>query len=108
VFKYLIQTLQHKRLRERRWVQPIPAPNSEAFSAASIPRLTCFLPTTAQGLGDNLSALAYEDVEFENAWETTSDWNEDDDEDIQAENELCFPGQYIGYRDGADEMKDAT
>lgn len=31
------------------------------------------------------------DVEFENAWETTSDWNEDDDEAAQEENELCFP-----------------
>ena len=31
------------------------------------------------------------DVEFENAWETTSDWNEDDDEAAQEENVLCFP-----------------
>jgi CTD kinase subunit gamma len=45
-----------------------------------------------------------EDVEFENAWETTSDWNEDDDDDVQAENALCFPGQFIGYRE-EDEMR---
>lgn len=30
------------------------------------------------------------DMEFDAAWETTSDWNEDDDEAIQEENALCF------------------
>jgi CTD kinase subunit gamma len=30
------------------------------------------------------------DVEFDNAWETTSDWNADDDEAVQEENALCF------------------
>ena len=30
------------------------------------------------------------DIEFENAWETTSDWNEDDDEACNEENVLCF------------------
>lgn len=29
-------------------------------------------------------------MEFDAAWETTSDWNEDDDEAIQEENALCF------------------
>jgi CTD kinase subunit gamma len=31
------------------------------------------------------------DIEFENEWETTSDWNEDDDEAIGEEAELAFP-----------------
>ena len=32
------------------------------------------------------------DIEFENAWETTSDWNEDDVDAIFDEYTLCFPG----------------
>jgi CTD kinase subunit gamma len=32
-----------------------------------------------------------EDVEFENEWETTSDWNEDDDEAVAEEVRMCFP-----------------
>jgi CTD kinase subunit gamma len=32
------------------------------------------------------------DIEFENAWETTSDWNEDDIEAVFEEYTLCFPG----------------
>lgn len=31
------------------------------------------------------------DIEFENEWETTSDWNEDDDEAVAEENDLCYP-----------------
>lgn len=31
------------------------------------------------------------DIEFENAWETTSDWNEDDMEAVAEEDVLCFP-----------------
>ncbi|KAG8890018.1 hypothetical protein FRB98_001453 [Tulasnella sp. 332] len=31
------------------------------------------------------------DIEFDQAWETTSDWNEDDDEVATEENMLCFP-----------------
>lgn len=30
------------------------------------------------------------DIEFDNAWETTSDWNEDDEEAADEENFLCF------------------
>jgi len=37
------------------------------------------------------STEAYLDIEFENAWETTSDWNEDDDDAVLQEIELCFP-----------------
>jgi len=95
---------RHKRLRERRWVQPVTAPTGEAFSTTAIPRLACFHPTPAQSLGDEVTAAVAEDVEFENAWETTSDWNEDDDEDVNAENALCFPGQYIGFRENDEQM----
>ncbi|KAK2463025.1 hypothetical protein APHAL10511_004680 [Amanita phalloides] len=39
------------------------------------------------------------DIEFENEWETTSDWNEDDDEAVQEESELCFPAEGEGPMD---------
>ena len=35
------------------------------------------------------------DIEFENEWETTSDWNEDDDEAIGEEAQLAFPNDDI-------------
>jgi CTD kinase subunit gamma len=38
-----------------------------------------------------MSQLAI-DIEFENAWETTSDWNEDDIDAVYEEYNLCFPG----------------
>jgi hypothetical protein len=31
-----------------------------------------------------------DDIEFENAWETTSDWNEDDEEDVKNENSIYY------------------
>lgn len=33
------------------------------------------------------------DIEFENAWETTSDWNDDDQEAVKEEIALCFPAR---------------
>jgi len=39
------------------------------------------------------------DIEFENEWETTSDWNEDDDEAIGEEAELAFPSDDEKPRD---------
>ena len=39
------------------------------------------------------------DVEFENDWETTSDWNEDDDEAAIEQSELCFPAEGEGPMD---------
>ncbi|TRM67561.1 CTD kinase subunit gamma CTK3-domain-containing protein [Schizophyllum amplum] len=71
---------RHKRLRERRWVQPV--------SFDVLPALTSLLPLTDDADGERELPL---DVEFENAWETTSDWNEDDEEAMREENELCFP-----------------
>jgi CTD kinase subunit gamma len=48
------------------------------------------------------------DVEFENAWETTSDWNEDDDEAAQEENELCFPHDTPAKSSRREREPDAT
>lgn len=76
---------RHKRLRERRWVLPAPPLSSQL-------RLNNVLPCSVGGAD---SAV---DIEFENAWETTSDWNEDDDDAIDEENTLCFPGIDFGRR----------
>ena len=78
---------RHKRLRERRWVQPVShTPTSQ------LPVLASFLP-----LQENTSDQQHSDqpdmpldIEFENEWETTSDWNEDDDEATTQETNLCF------------------
>ncbi|KZV69782.1 hypothetical protein PENSPDRAFT_608211 [Peniophora sp. CONT] len=71
---------RHKRLRERRWVQPTnPAPALHAG------QLVSFLPLT-----DGQLPI---DIEFDNEWETTSDWNEDDDDAVAEENGLCFPAE---------------
>jgi CTD kinase subunit gamma len=43
---------------------------------------------TDDGDGDNELSI---DIEFNNDWETTSDWNEDDEEAAVEESELCFP-----------------
>ncbi|KIK09987.1 hypothetical protein K443DRAFT_670632 [Laccaria amethystina LaAM-08-1] len=73
VFKRIEEDRErHKRLRERRWVQPV-------FKAQGQPGLVSFLDD--------------EDVEFENEWETTSDWNEDDDDAVAEEVRMCFPGE---------------
>ncbi len=76
---------RHKRLRERRWVQPIshnPLPQQ-------LPQLASFMPDP-NGLGIKGTELTI-DIEFDNEWETTSDWNEDDEEAANEENDLCFP-----------------
>lgn len=75
---------RHKRLRERRWVQPT-SHNPATFQP---PQLATFYPLTEPGDGQEELAL---DIEFENEWETTSDWNEDDEEAIGEEAELAFP-----------------
>ncbi|KZT04837.1 uncharacterized protein LAESUDRAFT_657250 [Laetiporus sulphureus 93-53] len=81
VFKRIEEDRErHKRLRERRWVQPV-AHNPQTLLP---PPLASFLPLEDE---DQLTL----DIEFENDWETTSDWNEDDDEAAIEENELCFP-----------------
>jgi CTD kinase subunit gamma len=74
---------RHKRLRERRWVQPV-----SHTSHHQLPPLASFLPFGDQHADDPELPI---DIEFENEWETTSNWNEDDDEAAGAENSLCFP-----------------
>ena len=75
---------RHKRLRERRWVQPT-LHNPASFQP---PQLACFYPLTEPGEGQEELAL---DIEFENEWEATSDWNEDDEEAVGEEANLAFP-----------------
>ncbi|KDQ56970.1 hypothetical protein JAAARDRAFT_35568 [Jaapia argillacea MUCL 33604] len=77
---------RHKRLREKRWVQPV----SHNPQSHLPPQLASFLPLTDDGDGEEELTL---DIEFENEWETTSDWNEDDDDAVGEENVLCFPGE---------------
>ncbi|GBE80906.1 CTD kinase subunit gamma [Sparassis crispa] len=85
VFKRIEEDRErHKRLRERRWVQPI----SHNPHAHLPPQLASFMPLTDDGDGEEELTL---DIEFENDWETTSDWNEDDDDAVVEENELCLP-----------------
>ncbi|KAI0628438.1 CTD kinase subunit gamma CTK3-domain-containing protein [Trametes polyzona] len=73
---------RHKRLRERRWVQPVGQ-----TAPAALPPLASFLPLADDAEGAGAFAL---DIEFDNEWEATSDWNEDDDEAVAVENTLCF------------------
>lgn len=48
------------------------------------------MPLTDKGDRDEELMI---DIEFDNEWETTSDWNEDDNEAVAEENELCFPAK---------------
>ena len=83
---------RHKRLRERRWVQRISHNNL----AAPTPQLASFYSLTEAIGGQEELAM---DIEFENEWETTSDWNEDDDEAICEEAQLAFPNDDGRLRD---------
>ena len=77
---------RHKRLRERRWVQPVShTPTSQ------LPVLASFLPLQKNTSDQNSDQPDLPlDIEFENEWETTSDWNEDDDEATAQETNVCF------------------
>jgi len=77
---------RHKRLRERRWVQPVShTPTSQ------LPVLASFLPLQENTSDQNSDQPDMPlDIEFENEWETTSDWNEDDDEATAQETNLCY------------------
>ena len=106
---------RHKRLRERRWVQPISySKDGLGSSIYSLPGLACFMPDAdaivngdremaqqdidmedrggdaSKTGGIGVGGEATLDIEFDNEWETTSDWNEDDDEAVREENDLCF------------------
>jgi hypothetical protein len=54
------------------------------------------MPLTDADDGDEELAI---DIEFDNEWETTSDWNEDDDDAAAEENDLCFPAEGEGPMD---------
>jgi len=83
---------RHKRLRERRWVQPIV---HNAADYRAVP-LACFLPLAGSAGGERELPI---DIEFENEWETTSDWNEDDDDAAAEESETCFRAEGEGPMD---------
>lgn len=51
-------------------------------------QLACFYSLT-ELIGDQEQLEM--DIEFENEWETTSDWDEDDDEAVGEEAQLAFP-----------------
>ena len=68
-------------------------PISHNISSHLSSTLASFLPLT-----DGQEELSI-DIEFENEWETTSDWNEDDDEAVAEESELCFPAEGEGPMD---------
>jgi len=88
VFKRIEEDRErHKRLRERRWVQPVSYSNAHSTHP---PSLASFLPLLEDDETRRKKRLPL-DVEFENDWETTSDWNEDDDDAAMEENEFCFP-----------------
>jgi len=93
---------RHKRLRERRWVQTqaqsLPSSTVSGHAVAYNPYgLASFLP-----LSDTENAEVALDIEFENEWEATSDWNEDDVEAIMDERELCYPHLRKKGADGTD------
>ncbi|EPQ55362.1 hypothetical protein GLOTRDRAFT_61326 [Gloeophyllum trabeum ATCC 11539] len=91
VFKRIEEDRErHKRLRERRWVQPVTHNHAQLQG-----QLASFLPLTDDADGEGELTI---DIEFDNEWETTSDWNEDDDEAAAEENELCFPGEGGGEK----------
>lgn len=83
---------RHKRLRERRWVQSVTHNTTDHRSLT----LACFLPLTEPTVGERTLPI---DIEFENEWETTSDWNEDDDDAATEESELCFRAEGEGPMD---------
>ena len=65
-----------------------------SFNLNTVP-LSSFLPLSDGTKADDFAV----DVEFENEWETTSDWNEDDVEVVTEEAELCFPREGEGPMD---------
>ena len=99
---------RHKRLRERRWVQAQPqalphghsshhshshppAAGSGPASGSGSVGYTAYALATFLPLSESENAELALDIEFENEWEATSDWNEDDVEAVMEERELCYP-----------------
>ncbi|KAG6333138.1 hypothetical protein ID866_5952 [Astraeus odoratus] len=95
---------RHKRLRERRWVQTQAQSSPSTASGHPVAYnpygLASFLP-----LSDSENTKVALDIEFENEWEATSDWNEDDVEAIVEERELCYPYLRKKGSDGLDGIE---
>ncbi|KAH7334672.1 CTD kinase subunit gamma CTK3-domain-containing protein [Rhizoctonia solani] len=71
---------RHKLLRQRRW--NVPTRVGQPYA----PRLASARSRTG---GEDAQETAL-DIEFEQAWETTSDWNEDDEDAVVEECGLCW------------------
>ncbi|KAH0835808.1 CTD kinase subunit gamma CTK3-domain-containing protein [Lanmaoa asiatica] len=98
---------RHKRLRERRWVQaqprvlshdhsshlasPSPAAGSGPGSGSTCTGYMAYALAAFLPLSEGENAELALDIEFENEWEATSDWNEDDVEAVMEERVLCYP-----------------
>ncbi|KAH7883453.1 CTD kinase subunit gamma CTK3-domain-containing protein [Phlebopus sp. FC_14] len=93
---------RHKRLRERRWVQaqaqaqaPFqpthPSSTSTPSTSSQVPSYNPYSLASFLPLSDTENTDLALDIEFENEWEATSEWNEDDVEAVVEEKELCFP-----------------
>ncbi|OJA12684.1 hypothetical protein AZE42_10329, partial [Rhizopogon vesiculosus] len=90
---------RHKHLRERRWVQAQPHPGP------AVPSSSMFVLASLLSLSDAENAELALDIEFENEWEATSDWNEDDVEVIAEERvHLRRKGPVNDEEDGEQEM----
>ncbi|KAF8418630.1 CTD kinase subunit gamma CTK3-domain-containing protein, partial [Boletus edulis BED1] len=99
---------RHKRLRERRWVQAQPQVLSHSYpshhsqphhpaagsgpgSSSGTAGYTAYALASFLPLSESENATLALDIEFENEWDATSDWNEDDEEVVMEERELCYP-----------------
>lgn len=115
---HCIQLPKHKLLRQKRWHVPVPAqvlnplapqpllpklssalslhPPIALTALAALPTegsdvsMTSQDPSSSSAQALPVHAESALDIEFDNAWETTSDWNEDDEEAAEEENFLCF------------------
>jgi hypothetical protein len=65
--------------------------DGNAFSQGGGMTVTWYPPLTNSWDGDHEGELSI-DIEFENEWETKSDWSEDDNKAAK-ESELCFPAE---------------
>lgn len=122
---------RHKRLRERRWVQAQPQVLSHAHSSHQSHSHSPAAPGSGSGsvgytayalasflpLSESENAELALDIEFENEWEATSDWNEDDVEAVIEERELCYPhlrrrgegdGEELAEGEGGEEPMDLS
>lgn len=86
------QIIKHKRLREQIWVLPISNDDTQNRNVGMN-----FTPKSVTSPSTQLNKLSYDsnclslsnstdkhfEVEFENAWDQTSDWNSDDEDEVR-------------------------